>query len=131
MTPAERAPLFVVFPTINSHAPFTPVPPYHPDWRVFDALFATTVASDVVELNRRLYGPELAEAFIRSIRYNLQILGGYLSQYAPENALLLVLGDHQPPAAVGGREISWQVPVHVFSRDPALIEASLKAGFQL
>ncbi len=131
VTPAERAPLFVVFPTINSHAPFTPVPPYHPDWSVFDALFATTVASDVVELNRRLYGPELAEAFIRSIRYNLQILGGYLSQYAPENALLLVLGDHQPPAAVGGQEISWQVPVHVFSRDPALIEASLKAGFKL
>ncbi|MDZ7622750.1 MAG: sulfatase-like hydrolase/transferase [Candidatus Competibacteraceae bacterium] len=125
-----RAPLFVVFPTINSHAPFTPVPPYHPDWSVFDALLEATDASDVVELNRRLHGSELAEAFIRSIRYNLQILGGYLSQHAPENALLLVLGDHQPPAAVGGREISWQVPVHVFSRDSALIEASLLAGFQ-
>lgn len=130
VAPTDRAPLFVMFPTIISHAPFTPVPPYHPDWSVFDDLFEATDASDVVELNRRLHGRELAEAFIRGIRYNLQILGGYLSQYAPENALLLVLGDHQPPAAVGGQEISWQVPVHLFSRDPALIEASLLAGFQ-
>lgn len=130
VAPAGRAPLFVVFPTIISHAPFTPVPPYHPDWSVFDDLFEATDASDVMELNRRLHGRELAEAFLHSIRYNLQILGGYLRQYAPENALLVVLGDHQPPAVVGGREISWQVPVHVFSRDPALIEASLLAGFQ-
>lgn len=130
VAPADRSPLFVVFPTIVSHAPFTPVPPYHPDWRVFDDWFAATEASDVMELNRRLHGRELAEAFLRSIRYNLQMLGGYLRQYAPENALLVVLGDHQPPAVVGGREISWQVPVHVFSRDPALIEASLLAGFQ-
>ena len=27
-----RRPLFVFFPTINSHAPFRPVPPYQPDW---------------------------------------------------------------------------------------------------
>jgi hypothetical protein len=130
VAPADRAPLFVVFPTIVSHAPFTPVPPYHPDWGVFDDWFAATEASDVMELNRRLHGRELAEAFIRSIRYNLQMLGGYLRQYAPDNALLVVLGDHQPPAAVGGREISWQVPVHLFARDPALIEASVAVGFQ-
>ena len=27
-----RPPLFVFFPTINSHAPFRPTPPYQPDW---------------------------------------------------------------------------------------------------
>ena len=34
------------------------------------------------------------------------------------------------PAVVGGRDISWQVPVQVVSRDPALIEAFEAAGFQ-
>ncbi len=33
----DRPPLFVFFPTINSHAPFAPLPPYQPDWRYFDA----------------------------------------------------------------------------------------------
>ena len=27
-----RAPLFVFFPTISTHIPFTPTPPYQPDW---------------------------------------------------------------------------------------------------
>ncbi len=82
------------------------------------------------ELSERLDGAALATAYIESIRYNLDVLGGYLDQYAPANALLLVLGDHQPPAVVGGREIPWQVPVHVFSRDPAVLEQLMAAGFR-
>jgi hypothetical protein len=83
-----------------------------------------------VELNERLDGKELAAAYVRSIRYNLEVLGGYLRQHAPPNALLLALGDHQPPAVVGGREIAWQVPVHLFSRNPDLIDAFVAAGFR-
>ncbi len=129
--PTVRSPLFVFFPTINSHAPFAPLPPYQPDWTHFDTFADTTdTVVETVELSHRLDGQELAAAYIRSVRYNLQVLDGYLRQYAPSNALLLVLGDHQPPAAVGGRAISWQVPVHVFSRDPALIDTFQAVGFQ-
>ncbi len=28
----SRPPLFVFFPTISTHVPFTPIPPYQPDW---------------------------------------------------------------------------------------------------
>ena len=127
---ANRSPLFVFFPTINSHAPFAPIPPYELDWSRFDALLAAPAASGGVELNERLDGEALAAAYVRSVRYNLAVLGGYLRQRAPANALLLVLGDHQPPAIVGGREISWQTPVHVFSRAPELIGAFQVAGFR-
>ncbi len=130
VAPAGRAPLLVFYPTINSHAPFAPLPPYQPDWTVFDAAPTAAVVAEAVELNHRLDGRELASAYLRSIRYNLDVLGGYLRRYAPANALLLVLGDHQPPAMVGGREIPWQVPVHLFSRDPALIEAFEQAGLR-
>ena len=125
----DRAPLLVFYPTINSHAPFAPLPPYLPDWTAFDAAPAAP-GTAAVELNHRLDGRELASAYLQSVRYNLAVLGGYLRRYAPANALLLVLGDHQPPAVVGGREIPWQVPVHLFSRDPALIEAFEQAGFR-
>jgi len=127
--PADRRPLLVFFPTINSHAPFAPLPPYRPDWTRFDTA-AAPVAIKTVELERRLDGAALAAAYVQSVRYNLAVLGGYLSQHAPPNALLLVLGDHQPPAVVGGRDISWQVPVHLFSRDPRLVEAFVAAGFK-
>lgn len=128
--PAGRPPLFVFFPTINSHAPFAPTPPYEPDWNRFDAVSDTPAASGEVELNERLDGAALAAAYLESVRYNLAVLGGYLRQYAPANALFVVLGDHQPPAIVGGRDISWQAPVHVFSRDPELIGAFEAAGFR-
>ncbi|HMR03494.1 MAG TPA: hypothetical protein PKA43_08990, partial [Candidatus Competibacter phosphatis] len=104
--------------------------PYRPDWSVFDAPPTAAVVAEAVELNHRLDGRELASAYLQSVRYNLAVLGGYLRQYAPANALLVVLGDHQPPAVVGGRDIPWQVPVHLFSRDPALIEAFEQAGFR-
>ena len=32
LTPEPRQPLFVVFPTISTPTPFTPTPPYQPDW---------------------------------------------------------------------------------------------------
>lgn len=130
VAPAGRPPLFVFFPTINSHAPFAPVPPYQADWSRFVDLPAAPDVPGGVELNERLDGAALAAAYIESVRYNLAVLGGYLRQHAPPNALLLVLGDHQPPAIVGGRDLSWQVPVHVFSRDPELIDALAAAGFQ-
>lgn len=130
VAPAGHTPLLVFYPTINSHAPFAPLPPYRPDWSVFDAPPTAAVVAEAMELNHRLDGRELASAYLQSVRYNLAVLGGYLRQYAPTNALLLVLGDHQPPAVVGGREIPWQVPVHLFSRDPALIEAFEQAGFR-
>ena len=75
-------------------------------------------------------GPELAAAYIRSVRYNLTVLSGYLRRHAPPDALFLVLGDHQPPAVVGGRDLPWQVPVHLFSRDPALLARFTATGFQ-
>ncbi|MCP5195408.1 MAG: sulfatase-like hydrolase/transferase [Gammaproteobacteria bacterium] len=126
----DRAPRFVFFPTINSHAPFAPLPPYQPDWEHLDAPANEQTLSGSIELSERLDGAALATAYIRSVRYNLAVVGGYLRQYALPDTLLIVLGDHQPPAIVGGREISWQIPVHLFSRDPALLERFLATGFQ-
>jgi len=126
----NRVPRFVFFPTINSHAPFAPLPPYQPDWSVFDAPAEDETTSEAITLSERLDGAALAAAYRQSIRYNLAVVGGYLRQYAPSNALFIVLGDHQPPAIVGGREISWQTPIHLFSRDPALMERFITSGFQ-
>jgi hypothetical protein len=125
----HRKPLLIFFPTITSHAPFAPVAPYQEDWtELGEAPFAQVdvIAPSLLLIDMSPLGP----AYVHSVRYNLQVLKGYLQTLAPSNALFLVLGDHQPPAVVSGSQASWDVPVHVISKDSQLIHAFHRAGFQ-
>jgi hypothetical protein len=126
--PRADRPRFVFFTTISSHAPFRPTPPYQPDWARL--------------LGPTPYGPEaqraiaqapdwtnLAPAYGDSIAYALQWLAGYLALHADAALTVVVLGDHQPPAAVSGPDRDWTVPVHVITRHDAVLDALLGAGF--
>lgn len=128
----DRKPLFVVYPTIMSHMPFAPVPPYLADWARAIEPEAYARAPDN---SREALGDWNAAraAYREAMLYNLATIEGFLAERAPENALVVVLGDHQPPGLVSGAGASRLVPVHVFSRDAARIagfrEAGLKDGF--
>jgi hypothetical protein len=126
----NRKPLFLTFASISTHTPFGPTPPYLPDWRQITTAkpFADEQAEKALAL-----APEwtnLAPTYLRSVNYSLEMLGGFLENRAPKDALIVVLGDHQPPAAVSGTGESWSVPVHVFSRDKTILERFSAAGFQ-
>jgi hypothetical protein len=41
----------------------------------------------------------------------------------------VILGDHQPVSSVTGESSSWDVPVHIVSRDPALLQRFVAQGF--
>ena len=43
---------------------------------------------------------------------------------------MLWVGDHQPAASVSGEGASWDVPVHVVTRDPALLARFVALGFE-
>ena len=123
-----RAPRFVFFPTISSHMPFRPTPPYQPDWaRVVspepygeDAARAIAQAPDWLQL-----GP----AYGDSLAYAQRTLAGYLERRVGQPLVMLLLGDHQPPAAVSGEGAIHDVPVHVIADRPELLEALLSQGF--
>ena len=127
---APRAPLFAVFPTSTGHAPFGPVPPYQDDWsRVLGS-----EAYDEADVDRAMAArPDLANlrpSYIRAMSYEYRSLAGYLREHADDDLLLIALGDHQPPAAVSGRDVAWTVPVHVFGRSGPVLDRLVKAGFQ-
>jgi hypothetical protein len=42
---------------------------------------------------------------------------------------MVLLGDHQPPAAISGEGASHDVPVHVVADRPELLESLLARGF--
>ncbi len=126
---AARSPLFVFFPTITSHAPFRPVPPYQPDWarlagpRPYDA---------AVEESLRGYRAEwrnLDPAYADSIGYAFDWLAGYLRERSDGRLVLVVLGDHQPPVGIAGEQPSWAVPVHVIAPSGPFLDALVASGF--
>ena len=125
---APRAPLFVVFPTSTSHAPFGPVAPYQADW----SRVLTKNAYDEADVERAMAArPDLTSlrpSYVRAMAYEYESLAGYLRQHADE-VIMIAIGDHQPPAAVSGRGASWRVPVHVIGRRGPALQALLADGF--
>lgn len=128
-SPGPRDPVFAFFPTGNSHAPFGPVPPYQPDW--------TRVLSDEpfgeADVDRALANrpnlTDLAPSYTRAIAYEFEALAGYLRKNADDNLILIVVGDHQPPAAVSGAGVRWDVPIHVIAGRPSLLDEFRTRGF--
>jgi hypothetical protein len=112
---AASAPLFVFLPTVTSHMPFSPIPPYQPDWR----RLLTSTPYDAADVDRAFSRtPEwlhLGPDYVASLTYATDSLAGYLRSGAGRDFVMIVIGDHQPPAAVTGEGASWDVPVHVIA----------------
>ena len=127
--PPRRAPVFVFFPTINTHIPFKPTPPYQPDWQrvlgpaPYDE--ATVAASLGVEPDWTSLGVPYAE----SVAYTLEYLAGYLRERGPKQLVLILIGDHQPAASVTGVKARWDVPVHVITGRREIVDSLRDAGF--
>jgi hypothetical protein len=67
-------------------------------------------------------------AYVRSLAYDLEVLARYAERVTGD-ALIVVLGDHQPVAEVTGYDPSHAVPVHVMSRRLDLVRAFLARGY--
>jgi hypothetical protein len=115
LEPAEsrKKPLFVFYPTISTHFPFSPTPPYQPDWsrmltdRPYDG--PAIVKAYAREPDWTSFGP----GYVDAVSYTYATLGGYLTANADRDRIYILLGDHQPAAAVSGEHAAWDVPVHV------------------
>jgi hypothetical protein len=126
---AATPPRLVFFPTISSHFPFSPVPPYQSDW--------TRV------LGEQPYGAEDTERalaaspnwldmrpdYLRTIEYTWLWLGGWLQRPEPRETVFVLLGDHQPTTNISGEGASWDVPVHIVSSDERLLASFEALGF--
>lgn len=64
-----------------------------------------------------------------SVDYTLKVLRDYITRYISDDALIIVLGDHQPAPLITGDGASRSVPVHVISRDPELLAPFEEWGF--
>ena len=126
---SEAPPRLTFFATITPHVPFRPVPPYQPDW---DRILSDS-PYDEAETQRaladRIDWLRLRSGYVRMVRYTYDWLGGWIARPRQRPETMVIVGDHQPTAAVSGEGARWDVPVHVVSADEGLLARLEARGF--
>jgi hypothetical protein len=93
----------------------------------------TKDAFDEADVERALaIDPDLTNlrpSYARAMAYEYRSLSGYLREQA-DDLVMVVIGDHQPPAAVSGKDASWHVPVHVIGSRQPLFQRLRERGFR-
>jgi Sulfatase len=125
-----RAPLFIFLPTVSTHTPFTPTPPYQPDWARMLTDHPFDDADVMSAFRRQPDWMNLGPSYGNAVAYAYQVLGGYLQQRRERDFVMIVIGDHQPPALVTGEGASWDVPVHVVSSRTEILDRLTAQGFR-
>lgn len=121
--------VFAFFPTIMSHMPFGPTPPYQPDWQKLTSANPYPDAAVAAALAQEPDLSNLTPAYVQTMAYNLKILRGFLEHRAPAGSLVIVIGDHQPSAIISGENAPWTAPAHIFSTDGDLLRQLKGSGF--
>lgn len=127
---ARAKPRFTFFPTITTHLPFSPVPPFQPDAQRL--LSAQPYDAEEVQrvLAQRPNWTQMRPDYVRMVEYGYRWLGAHLREGSGREAFYIFVGDHQPAASVTGEGASWDVPVYLVSRQERLLQRFVRLGYQ-
>jgi hypothetical protein len=67
--------------------------------------------------------------YVGTVNYVYRWLAGHFRRPEPRETVYVLIGDHQPTANITGEGVTWDVPVHIVSRDPALLGRFRALGF--
>jgi hypothetical protein len=127
--PATK-PLFIQYALVSSHAPFSDQPRYIENWETIgDGSILHKSGRNRFNVTWGLSG-EVSKAYTAAVKYEMQVMEGYLTNYIHDDTLVIFVGDHQPHQLVTGpQNLTWSVPVHVACRNRDLIEPFLRRGY--
>jgi len=114
-------PVFAEAALISSHAPFVPVPPVIAWDKVGDGRIYARWAENGPSPAALWRRPARVRAYHgRAVAYVLGVLRAFVSEKLPRNAVLIIVGDHQPAPLITGMGAGRQVPVHMVA-PPAVL----------
>jgi hypothetical protein len=124
-----RPPTFAFMAGVTTHTPFSPTAPYQPDWSKLLTKFPYPPSGIDEAYDNQPDWLNLGPSYVRSMKYVYESIGGYLLERPERDFIMVVLGDHQPPALVSGKGAPWDVPVHVIASRPAVLASLEASGF--
>ncbi|MFC1997328.1 sulfatase-like hydrolase/transferase [Chloroflexota bacterium] len=125
--PQQEQPTFLVYLTQNSHYPWTPIPPVLDDWREFENLdMQAGVLSEAQKKGLSL--GESRQNYLQTVGNTLDSLEEFIASLEKENSVIVLIGDHQPPA-VSRHEDGYGTMVHIISQDVDLLASFHEYGF--
>jgi phosphoglycerol transferase MdoB-like AlkP superfamily enzyme len=129
-TRPSTAPVFVFFPTTGTHTPFAPTAPYQPDWPRMLTTHPYAQADLLRSWSQEPDWLNLGPSYVRALAATYTWLGGLLHRRADHDLVMILIGDHQPPAMVSGTGAPWDVPVHVVASRPGVLDSLRTHGFR-
>jgi hypothetical protein len=126
---SSKRPLFLRFVLSSTHAPFHNQPRYIEDWeRIGDG----SIYHELEPVRFPDNWPDLTEAtdaYLTAMEYEFEVLQSYLIDYVEDDSLVIIMGDHQPNAHISGPKATDWVPIHVISRNVALLLPFAESGY--
>ncbi len=124
MNEAEE-PFLLFWITQNSHYPWRTLPELVDDWRAMND--GNKVVERFIEDNRSL--PNKQADYLAAINYELSFLTDFILNKAEDDAIFILIGDHQP-GYVTRRSDGFDTPLHIVSRDSLFLERFMDYGFE-
>ena len=126
----REQPIFAQFSLISSHAPWTHIPPVVEDWSSIGdgAVFSTWAESGDPPHVVWSDPDRVREQYGKSVSHVLDMLASYAAEHVDDETLMIIVGDHQPVPLVTGEDVTWDVPFHVVTGNPALLQPFLNWG---
>jgi hypothetical protein len=123
-------PLFIQYVMISSHYPFNMIPRFFEDWsRIGDgSIYHREESVNVLPIKpgNQTAG---AEGYVAAMAYELKLIREYLSNFVDREALIVVVGDHQPYSGITGKSKPRSVPLHVISERADFLAPFLDRGY--
>lgn len=121
---AGPEPVYLEVVLTSSHAPWTPNPPWLEPGERAGMIDGGAYAGRVDDPDYS----RMAAGYAGSVDYSLRAVADWLAAEVADDALVIVLGDH-PPVTWIAEDRGRAVPVHVLSRDPAVLARFRAWGF--
>ena len=126
----DGKPRFLFYPTITTHIPFRPTPPYQTEWSrvTSDKPYSDEATAKAMDDAIDWHG--LFQGYINTFKYTFDWLAGYQMLPQHRESVMIILGDHQPAGGITGPNATWNVPVHIITSNETIAERLRLHGFE-
>jgi hypothetical protein len=130
------SPIFLFFLTVSSHSPWIDLPPYLEDWRTLKDQSRLRLSRKYARTENKLEESFLSHfsggigliEYAEHMIYELHMIQDFILEVAPENSIIIVIGDHQPPITTDTNP-NFDTPLHIISQNENLIQSLEKFNF--